>query len=193
MNESNLNLNDDSSVKSDTKGRSRLEQASILLLSIGEEAAAMVMQQLSREEVVCVSQMMSRLHNIKLDQARQALDDFFQDYREQSGINGASRSYLQAILNKALGSDIAKSVINGIYGDEIRHRMTRLQWVDTPQLVALIDQEHLQLQAVFLAFYPLMWPPRYWRIWIKIVRTISCTALPSLMMSIVMWWMSWTG
>lgn len=39
-------------------------------------------------------------------------------------------------------------------GDEIRHRMTRLQWVDTPQLVALIDQEHLQLQAVFLAFLP---------------------------------------
>lgn len=60
-----------------------MEQASILLLSIGEEAAAMVMQQLSREEVVCVSQMMSRLHNIKLDQARQALDDFFQDYRAE--------------------------------------------------------------------------------------------------------------
>lgn len=45
-------------------------------------------------------------------------------------------------------------MINGIYGDEIRHRMTRLQWVDTPQLVALIDQEHLQLQAVFWPFTP---------------------------------------
>lgn len=160
MNESNLNQNDDAVVSENSTAaapapvRSRLEQAGILLLSVGEEAAAMVMQKLTREEVVCISQTMSRLHGVKLNHARQALDDFFVDYREQSGINGASRSYLQGILSKALGSDISKSVINGIYGDEIRHRMTRLQWVGTPQLAALIEQEHLQLQAVFLAFLP---------------------------------------
>ncbi|CQH06176.1 lateral flagellar motor switch (C ring) protein [Yersinia enterocolitica] len=158
MNESNLNQNDDAVVNDVATApapvRSRLEQAGILLLSVGEEAAAMVMQKLTREEVVCISQTMSRLHGVKLNHARQALDDFFVDYREQSGINGASRSYLQGILSKALGSDISKSVINGIYGDEIRHRMTRLQWVGTPQLAALIEQEHLQLQAVFLAFLP---------------------------------------
>lgn len=134
--------------------RNRLEQAAILLLSVGEEAAATVMKKLSREEVIRLSETMARLHGIKVTQARQAMNNFFQDYREQSGINGASRSYLQSILDKALGGEIATSVINGIYGDEIRHRMARLQWVDTRQLAALIDQEHLQLQAVFLAFLP---------------------------------------
>lgn len=135
-------------------GRSRVEQAAILLLSLGEEAAATVMQKLSREEVVRISETMARLHGVKVTQARQAMNNFFQDYREQSGINGASRSYLHSILQRALGGEIAKSVINGIYGDEIRYRMARLQWVDTPQLAALIDHEHLQLQAVFLAFLP---------------------------------------
>lgn len=134
--------------------RNRLEQAAILLLSVGEEAAATVMKKLTREEVIRLSETMARLHGIKVTQARQAMNTFFQDYREQSGINGASRSYLQGILDKALGGEIATSVINGIYGDEIRHRMARLQWVDTRQLAALIDQEHLQLQAVFLAFLP---------------------------------------
>lgn len=56
------------------------------------------------------------------------------------------------ILNKALGTEIASSVINGIYGDEIRSRMARLQWVEPRQLAMLISEEHLQLQAVFLAF-----------------------------------------
>lgn len=135
-------------------GRSRLEQAAILLLSIGEEAAATVMAKLSREEVVRVSETMARLHGIKVTHARNAMNNFFQDYREQSGINGASRTYLKNILDKALGSEISRSVINGIYGDEVRYRMARLQWVDTPQLASLIDQEHLQLQAVFLAFLP---------------------------------------
>lgn len=134
--------------------RTRLDQAGILLLSIGEDAAAAVMKKLSREEVICISETMSRLQGVKLIHARQALNDFFHDYSEQSGINGASRSYLQSILEKALGGEIAKSVINGIYGDEIRHRMTRLQWIDPVQLSALIAQEHLQLQAVFLAFLP---------------------------------------
>ncbi|MFY9993957.1 MAG: flagellar motor switch protein FliG [Leclercia sp.] len=143
-----------SSGNSASTGRSRVEQAAILLLSIGEEAAATVMQKLSREEVLRVSETMARLHGIKVTQARNAMNNFFQDYREQSGINGASRTYLKNILDRALGGEISRSVINGIYGDEIRYRMARLQWVDIPQLASLIDQEHLQLQAVFLAFLP---------------------------------------
>lgn len=134
--------------------RSRLEQAAILLLSMGEASAATIMQKLTREEVLRLSETMARLHGVKLNHARKALINFFDDYREQSGINGASRAYLQNILDHALGGEIARSVINGIYGDEIRHRMSRLQWVDSRQLAALIDQEHLQLQAVFLAFLP---------------------------------------
>ncbi|WP_017347552.1 FliG C-terminal domain-containing protein [Pantoea sp. A4] len=135
-------------------GRSRLEQAAILLLSIGDEAAATVIARLSREEVLRLSEAMARLHGVKVTHARMAMNNFFQDYREQTGINGASRSYLAGLLEKALGGEIAKSVVNGIYGDEIRYRMALLQWVDVPQLTALIAYEHLQLQAVFLAFLP---------------------------------------
>lgn len=151
MSEQLINKSSKSSVKS---GRSRLEQAAILLLSVGEEAAAKLMQKMNRDEVILLSDTMARLHGVKVDHARYAMNNFFDDYREQSGINGASRSYLRSILEKALGGEIASSVINGIYGDEIRHRMARLQWVDVPQLAALIEQEHLQLQAVFLAFLP---------------------------------------
>lgn len=135
-----------------TNNNSWLEQAAILLLCLGEEAAATVMQKLSREEVVHLSENMARLSGVKTSQARKVINNFFDEFREQSGINGASRSMLQGILNKALGSEIASSVINGIYGDEIRARMARLQWVDPSQLAALIAEEHLQLQAVFLAF-----------------------------------------
>jgi len=151
MSELLINKNSKSSAKT---GRNRLEQAAILLLSVGEEAAARVMQKMNRDEVLLLSDTMARLHGIKVDHARNAMNNFFDDYREQSGINGASRTYLRGILEKALGGEIASSVINGIYGDEIRHRMARLQWVDVPQLAALIEQEHLQMQAVFLAFLP---------------------------------------
>ncbi len=110
------------------------------------------MQKLSREEVVRLSENMARLSGVKTSMARKVINNFFDEFREQSGINGASRSMLQGILNKAPGTEIASSVINGIYGDEIRSRMARLQWVEPRQLAMLISEEHLQLQAVFLAF-----------------------------------------
>ncbi|SFR02920.1 flagellar motor switch protein FliG [Enterobacter sp. kpr-6] len=135
-----------------SSGTSYLEQAAILLLCLGEEAAATVMQKLSREEVVRLSEHMARLSGVKTSQAKKVINNFFEEFREQSGINGASRMMLQGILNKALGGEIASSVINGIYGDEIRSRMARLQWVEPRQLATLISEEHLQLQAVFLAF-----------------------------------------
>ena len=131
------------------KSNSYLEQAAILLLCLGEEAAATVMQKLSREEVVRLSENMARLSGVKTSMARKVINNFFDEFREQSGINGASRSMLQGILNKALGTEIASSVING---NEIRSRMARLQWVEPRQLAMLISEEHLQLQAVFLAF-----------------------------------------
>ena len=99
------------------KSNSYLEQAAILLLCLGEEAAATVMQKLSREEVVRLSENMARLSGVKTSMARKVINNFFDEFREQSGINGASRSMLQGILNKALGTEIASSVINGIYGD----------------------------------------------------------------------------
>ena len=80
------------------------------------------------------------------------INNFFDEFREQSGINGASRSMLQGILNKALGTEIASSVINGIYGDEIPLADGAPAMVEPRQLAMLISEEHLQLQAVFLAF-----------------------------------------
>ena len=135
-----------------TSKNNLIEQSAILLLCLGEEAAATVMSKLTREEVVRLSEHMARLSGVKITQARRVINNFFDEFSEQSGINGASRAMLQGILNKALGSEIASGVINGIYGDEIRSRMARLQWVEPRQLALLIGEEHLQLQAVFLAF-----------------------------------------
>ena len=120
MTEATVSRNDKN--HSASAGRSRLEQAAILLMSVGEEAAAQVMQKLNREEVMLLSETMARLHDVKVHQARLAMNNFFSDYREQSGINGASRTYLRSILEKALGGEIARSVP---YGSEFHRRRYR--------------------------------------------------------------------
>jgi flagellar motor switch protein FliG len=133
---------------------SSLEQAAIVLLSMGEEPAAAVLRCLSREELLEVTQVMSRISGIKVEAVKHSLQRFFDDYRQQSGVHGASRSYLKRSLDLALGSDIAESVLNSIYGDAIRPKLARLQWASPRWLADRISQEHVRMQTVFLAFLP---------------------------------------
>ena len=133
---------------------SPVEQAAIVLLSIGEEGAAAVLRCLSREELLEVTQVMSRMSGIKVESVKHAMQTFFDDYRQQSGVHGASRSYLKRSLDLALGGDIANTVLNSIYGDELRPKMARLQWASPKWLAEYISNEHVRMQAVFLAFLP---------------------------------------
>jgi flagellar motor switch protein FliG len=135
-------------------GLTPVEQAAIVLLSIGEEPAAAVLRCLEREELLELTQVMSRMSGIKVDEVKQAVQNFFDDYREQSGLHGASRTYLKRSLDLALGSDIANSVLNTIYGDAIRPKMARLQYASPKWLAEFVGGEHVQMQAVFLAFLP---------------------------------------
>ncbi len=151
MAELNSYLDPDADVQA---GLSPVEQAAIILLSIGEEPAAAVLRCLSREELLEVTQVMSRMSGIKVEAVKQVMQSFFDDYRQQSGVQGASRSYLKRSLDMALGSDIANTVLDSIYGDAIRPKMARLQWASPKWLAEFISNEHVRMQAVFLAFVP---------------------------------------
>lgn len=133
---------------------SSLEQAAILMLSMGDEASAGILRNFSREEIVSISQAMARLSNVKQNTVSDVIGRFFDDYKLQSSIKGASRSYLAGMLGKALGSDITRNLLDSIYGEEIRAKMSRMEWIDPKQFAALIAKEHAQMQAVFLAFLP---------------------------------------
>ena len=133
---------------------SSVEQAAILMLSMEDDTAAGVLQHFSREEIVAISQAMARVSNVKQPMVLDVVKRFFEDYREQSGIKGASRSYLSGMLGKALGTDITRSLLDSIYGEEIRAKMAKMEWIDPKQFAVLIAKEHAQMQAVFLAFLP---------------------------------------
>ncbi|MEN0036237.1 MAG: FliG C-terminal domain-containing protein [Cellvibrio sp.] len=133
---------------------SSVEQAAILMLSMGDDTSSGVLSHFSREEIVAISQAMARLSNVKQPMVSEVIGRFFEDYKEQSSIKGASRSYLSGMLGKALGSDITRGLLDSIYGEEIRAKMAKMEWIDPKQFAALIAKEHAQMQAVFLAFLP---------------------------------------
>ena len=131
-----------------------LEKAAILLLSMGTEAAAKVMQKLSRDEVQRLISKMAGLSGVSSMEARWTLQQFFNQYREQSGIGSASREYLEQTLDLALGQRLSRSLLDSLYGDVMSQDIQRLQWVPADVLARFFRNEHPQMQAVLLAFLP---------------------------------------
>ncbi|OQS33880.1 FliG C-terminal domain-containing protein [Chromobacterium haemolyticum] len=131
-----------------------IEQAAIVLLSMGEERASIVLAQLEKEELLKVTQAMADMKGVSVETMQKVLARFFGDYRDQSGVRGASRTFLQKSLTMALGSEAASLVLNNVYGDNIRSKMTKLQWVSPSWLADHIVHEHIQVQAMFLVFLP---------------------------------------
>jgi flagellar motor switch protein FliG len=131
-----------------------LDRAAILLLSMGENAAAKILSRLGRNEVTVLSNRMARLSGVSIDHARTVIQGFFESFRDQSGISAASRSYLERTLDKALGQRLAKGMIDGIYGDSLKEEMQKLEWVSAQTLAHFFSTEHPQMQAVLLAFLP---------------------------------------
>ncbi|MDD1793549.1 flagellar motor switch protein FliG [Enterovibrio makurazakiensis] len=129
-----------------------IEHAAILLLSMGEEAAANVLKQLDREQVRQLTMAMASLPALKNDEVSQVYGRFFNDFKSESGISGASRAYLERTLNKALGRSLSQPLLNSIYGDTLKQNLQSLQWLEPAKIAELISSEHPQMQAVFLAY-----------------------------------------
>jgi len=134
--------------------RNYLDSAAILLLSMGEENAAGIIRCLSRSEVESLSERMAHIANVSQDDVSNILGDFFDCYRKESGVSGASRKYLERALDKAVGRKLSQGMLDEIYGGALAEDIRRLEWVPTEMLVRFLEQEHIQMQALVLAFLP---------------------------------------
>ncbi len=134
------------------KQLSELDQAAILLLSMGEENAAKVIRLLSRAEVHAISERMANIAHVTKDDMTMTLQHFFNSYRTESGVSGASRRYLEKSLDKAVGRKLARGMLDDIYGNTLVDELRRLEWVPAELIASFLESEHAQMQALMLAF-----------------------------------------
>src|SRR5690606_40169621 len=121
---------------------------------MGEENAAGIIKKLSRHEVKALSERMAKITNVTQDDVALILQDFFDCYRNESGVSGASRVYLERALDRAVGRKLARGMLDDIYGGALADDVRRLEWVPAELLVRFMEQEHIQMQALILAFLP---------------------------------------
>jgi flagellar motor switch protein FliG len=126
-------------------------KGAILLMSLGEEAAGKVLQQLSQSEVQALGAAMASLAHVKRTEVGDVLEEFRLETEQYSALHLDSSSYLRAVLNKAMGNDRAADLLEGILqSNESASGMERLNQLEATEVVELIRDEHPQIIATLL-------------------------------------------
>lgn len=127
-----------------------INDAAILLLTLGEEEAAEVMKHMSPKEVQKVGQAMTRLKNIPHERVDAVIEKFNSDAAGFSTLGLDSDGFVKNVLTKALGDDRAALILDRIIQGGDTSGIEGLKWMDPSTVAEMIRNEHPQIIASIL-------------------------------------------
>ena len=132
--------------------RSGVEQAAILLLTLGEQDAAQVLKHLGAKEVQKVGAAMAHLTGISREEVTSVLGQFTTRVDQQTSFGVNSDEYVRNVLNEALGADKAGGVINRILRGRSSRGLEAVKWMEPKAVAAMLRLEHPQIIAIVLSY-----------------------------------------
>lgn len=128
------------------------DKASILMLTLGEDAAAEIMRYLGPREVQKLGLGMTTVNSISREQVDEVLDDFINTATEQTALGIGSSDYIRGVLTKALGEEKAGSIIDRIVMGGSTRGLDQLKWLDPRTIAEMIRLEHPQIIAIVISY-----------------------------------------
>ncbi len=132
----------------DDKG---VEDAAILLMSLGEEEASEVFKHLAPKEVQKLGETIAKLKVVGRDKVEQVLTRFDAVAETQSTLVSDTDEYVRQVLRKALGEDKANLLLDRILQGSDVSSIESLKWMDAASVAELLRNEHPQIIAAILA------------------------------------------
>jgi flagellar motor switch protein FliG len=130
----------------------KVDQAAVLLMSLGEKDAAAVLRHLGPKEVQRIGAAMTQLQNIQQEQVADVVNGFLSEARTLTGLGVGADSYIRNMLVEALGADKANSLVDRILLGGNTSGLDTLKWMDARSVADLIRHEHPQIQAIVVAY-----------------------------------------
>lgn len=128
------------------------DKASILMLTLGEDAAAEIMRYLGPREVQKLGLGMTSVSSISREQVDEVLDNFIETATEQTALGIGSSDYIRSVLTKALGDEKAGSIIDRIVMGGSTRGLDQLKWLDPRTIAEMIRLEHPQIISIVISY-----------------------------------------
>ena len=127
-----------------------LQDAAILLMSLGEAEAAEVFKHLSPKEVQKLGEAIARTRQVTRERVDEVVDKFTSVASSQSLLVNDSGDYVRSVLKRALGDDKAALLIDRILQGGDVSGIESLKWMDAQSVAELLRSEHPQIVAAIL-------------------------------------------
>jgi flagellar motor switch protein FliG len=130
-----------------------VQKAAILMVVLGEEAAAGIYRQLSEQQVQQVTQEIAELHRVSPETVNEVLEEYQKLTTTQQYLAQGGSAYASRLLVKAFGPENAKLLLEQVSrAQEISaSKLDSLQKADPQQLAKFLESEHPQTIALILA------------------------------------------
>lgn len=129
--------------------REGVEKSAILLLSLGEDAAAQVFRYLTPTEVSELGRTMRDVGVLPRERVETVLREYADEAGRQTGFGTDSEEFLDAALTRALGDERGRQLMTRILGKE-SDDLKQLDWMEPAEVAALLQDEHPQVVATVL-------------------------------------------
>lgn len=130
---------------------SGVERAAVLMMLVGEEEAAAILQKLDPEEVRQLGKAMFAVADVGEPEVQMVLDDFVGKARDRTAIGFDPKPIIETMMTRALGPEKADSVLARITPPDAQCQIDLLDWMDAAEIAAMIEKEHPQIAAVVIA------------------------------------------
>ena len=127
-----------------------LENAAILLMTLGEEEASEVFKHLAPKEVQRLGETIARMKAVSRDRVENVLESFEDIAAKEHMLVADSNEYVKSVLRKALGEDKANLLIDRIMQGNDITGIESLKWMDPSSVAELLRNEHPQIVAAIL-------------------------------------------
>ncbi len=137
------------------------EKAALLVLSMGEEAAGSLMNELSDEDIRKIGNALLGIQNVPSNLIQQVLDEFSEDVESPSEstpelLNIDGKHALQKMLNQTLSPERSGTLLGSIFRPASEEEKTGLKELisefSAEALLAAISEEHPQVIAIVMNY-----------------------------------------
>ena len=128
-----------------------IQRAAVLMLLLGEQEAANIIQYLDPKEVQPLGAAMVSVADISQEAINTVLDEFLGTIKNQTYLGLGVHDYVETVLKRALGDDKAASVLGRIMPGSSSKGLEILRWMDSRAISDMIRSEHPQVISIILS------------------------------------------
>lgn len=128
-----------------------VERAAVLMMLVGDDEAAAILQKLEPDEVRELGRAMFAVADVTEIEVESVLNDFVGKARDRTAIGFDPRPKIESVMTRALGQEKAENVLARITPSHDACEIDLLDWMDASDIAALVEKEHPQIAAVLIA------------------------------------------